>query len=269
MFELIVPAFLAGLLTFVMPCTLPLLPVYISILSGSATRELDTPEKTRRAGRKMIWNGVFFVLGFSIVFILLGFVASSLFQLLGPNFRSSLTSASGFIIVFFGLVIVFMQLAPWLQTRFGLGLPFFSKLQGTYKLQLPEKLKNGTPIASFLVGFTFAFGWSPCIGPILGSLIGLAANSDTGFQGVLLLGVFSVGLAIPFILIALLLSFGIKTLSYIRGLNKYSGKISVVGGTVMILIGVLIATGDYNRFFIDIDTQLTNTINYEGILDRL
>ena len=141
-------------------------------------------------------------------------------------------------------------------------LPF---LQVDRRLKLPAFLKVGKPGSSLAIGGAFAFGWTPCVGPILGSILLLASTSATAFQGALLLTVFSVGLAIPFLLVALGFSHATK---YIEKITKYLQWVSIVGGVFLILLGLLLVTDQFG-LTIQYGYELLDFINYEGLLDYL
>ena len=237
----IIPAFIAGILTFLAPCTLPLVPAYLSFISGNS--------KTRL---KIFLNGVFYMLGFSAVFIVLG----SLFGLGGAallEYRFLLTRVGGIFVILFGIFL----LAPT--------LPIFHFLLPERQIAGLNKLKPGSPLSSFIFGSTFAFGWSPCIGPILGTVLTLAASSATVGKGALLLSVFSLGLALPFLATAL--AVGFATTQFAK-FSKYLSVVSVVGGIFLILLGIMMLfdafelwTSFFYRFF--------NFINYDALLDYL
>lgn len=247
--SLIIPAFIAGLLTFLAPCTLPLVPGYLSFISGVSGSDLQNPTTARQARRKIFYNGLLYVIGFSAVFILLG----TLFGLGGValiKYRIWLSRVGGIFVIFFGLYMLNI-----------LKLPLFNFLDAE-KHMGSRFLKPGKPASSFLFGSVFAFGWTPCIGPILGSILTLAAASATVGQGAVLLAVFSLGLAVPFLLIAA----GVGSVGGFLG--KISKYLNVIGGLFLIFLGVLLVT---NRFgiWISYAYRIFDFINYERILDYL
>lgn len=203
-------AFLFGILSFFSPCVLPLVPGYLTIFSGT-----DNTIQSRLRG------SLEFCLGFSIVFISLAAIASSVGSFFTRN-SSSLGMVSGIIIIFFGTLLLF----PTVNMKY-----FYS---ANY-----VDLKKFSTFKNFVLGLTFAFGFTPCIGPVLGALLTLTSNSDTLNRGIGLLVSFSIGLTIPFILISLLAGkFSMKSKIF-KTFQKYSSKIS---GLVLITIGVLIFT---------------------------
>lgn len=226
--SLIIPAFIAGLLTFLAPCTFPLLPAYISFIGGTSVQELQN-SKNSLVRRKIFLNGVFYVLGFSLVFIALG----SLFGLGGGalfQYRNILTKVGGVLVIIFGLFMTGLLNIPALNFLNYEKRPIF------------RSLKPGTPVSALLFGATFAVGWTPCVGPVLGSILTLAAASATVAQGAFLLGVFSLGLAIPFLIIAASSGWAF---AYLKKVNRYLHIISVIGGILLIILGILLLTGQF------------------------
>jgi len=203
-------AFMFGALSFFSPCVLPLVPGYLTIFSGT-----DNSLQSRLKG------SIEFCLGFSIVFISLAAIASSVGSFFTRN-SSTLGMVSGVIIIFFGVLLLF----PTLNMKY-----FYSS---NY-----VDLKNFSTFKNFILGLTFAFGFTPCIGPVLGALLTLTSNSETLNQGIGLLVGFSIGLSIPFITISILSGkLNLKNRIFVA-FQKYSSKIS---GVVLIAIGTLIFT---------------------------
>ncbi|MBI2046362.1 MAG: sulfite exporter TauE/SafE family protein [Parcubacteria group bacterium] len=249
-FSLVIPAFIAGVLTFLAPCTLPLVPGYLGFISGVSAQDLQDPLKSKSARKKIFLNGLLFVVGFSLVFILLG----SLFGLGGSvlaQYRIWLSRIGGIFVILFGLFMMGVLRLPFLNVEKNIGRI--------------KALKPGNPASSLIFGATFAFGWTPCVGPILGSILTLAAASATVGQGAFLLSVFSLGLAVPFLIIAI----GIGSASnHISKLSKYLNIISMIGGLFLIFLGILLLTnklGVWIAYFY----QWFNFINYERLLDYL
>lgn len=250
-FSLIVPAFIAGILTFLAPCTLPLVPGYLGFISGSSLEDLKDPEKSKKARWKIFLNGFFFMLGFSAVFIIMGTLVGFVGATLLAPYRLLLGRIGGVFVIIFGL---FMLSA--------LKIPFLMKEK---QLKAPALFKQGKPANSFILGSAFAFGWTPCVGPILGSVLLLASTSTTALQGGLMLTVFSSGLAVPFLLIAA----GIGSASaYITKLSKYLNIISIIGGIFLIFLGILLFTNKLG-IWIAYFYQFFGFINYESLLDYL
>ena len=226
-------AFLAGILMFLAPCTLPIIPgylVFIAAVPAEASGEGGVKEGVIRMSnsarrRRILLNAVAFVLGFSVVFILLGTFAAAIGSHLGTS-RQIISRASGLIIILFGLMMLNL-----------IRLPFVG---GEWHAKIPKFLSVGRWESSLLIGALFAFGWSPCIGPILGTVLLFATTSATAWQGALLLSVFSLGLGLPFILTALLIDTAAVQFSK---WGKAITILSSVGGILLVVLGFLILFG--------------------------
>lgn len=254
-FPLAIPAFLAGFLMFLAPCTLPLVPGYLAFISGVSVHDANKKKETvGYLRKKILWNALFYVLGFSIVFILLGTFLSSLGRLGLGNYRFYLEKVSGALILILGLYMTHL-----------FDLPFFRFLARDRHFTFTQKLAPGKPFSSFLFGATFALGWSPCVGPILGSILLLASTSGTILEGTFLLAVFSLGLAVPFLLVALGIGQATKI---IRQMSRYLSLFSIVGGVFIAILGFLVLTGNmgaWTGFFY----RIFSFINYENLLNYL
>ena len=213
----------AGLLSFFSPCTVPLLPVYISQFSSvGATDE----ESSVRRRLRVMFKSALFVAGISVCFILLGFGAGAL---------GAVISSKTFMVVM-GLIVIVLGLH---QT----GLVHIKWLSYQKKVELKRSSKADY-LGSFLLGLTFSFGWTPCIGPVLGTILGLSATSSQPLYGGFLMAIYSLGFLVPFLVLAL---FSDVLLVKVRKLNRYLGKIKVAGGVIIILMGILLMTGSLNR----------------------
>lgn len=249
--SLIIPTFIAGVLTFLAPCTLPLVPGYLGFISGSSLDDLKDPTKAKKARWKIFLNGFFFMLGFSAVFIIMGTLVGFIGATLLAPYRLWLGRIGGVFVIIFGLFMLNILKLPFLQREF--------------QIKTPALLSRGRASNSFILGSAFAFGWTPCVGPILGSVLLLASTSTTAFQGGLMLTIFSAGLAIPFLLIAL----GIGSASrHIQNISKYLNTVSVIGGLFLIFIGILLLTGNIG-LLISYGYRLFQFINYDKLLDYL
>ena len=217
-------AFVAGILSFLSPCVLPLVPGYVSLISGSTVDALQTED--RKISRTVMLNSLLFIAGFSIVFIMLGAVATSLGQLT-RQYHNILAKVAGAVIVIFGL-----------------HLTGIFKINALYSDKRMHGVKgSSTPFGSFIIGFAFAFGWTPCIGPILATILVFAGSQDTVFKGILLLAVYSLGLAVPF----LLTSLGVQRfMAFYTRFRRHLHTVEVVSGVLLIIFGVLIATGRFS-----------------------
>lgn len=242
--SLIIPAFIAGILTFLAPCTLPLVPGYLGFISGVSLEDLKDPGKARVARLKIFYNGLLYVIGFSLVFIVLG----SLFGLGGAalvKYRIWLSRIGGLFVIFFGLYMLGI-----------LKLPTF---------RLAPQITPGRPFSSFLFGATFAFGWTPCVGPILGSVLLLASTQATVGTGAFLLFVFSLGLAIPFLLIALGIG---KAAGYLGKLARTLRIVEIIGGLFLIFLGALLVTDKF-ALWLGYAYRIFDFIDYDKLLDYL
>jgi cytochrome c-type biogenesis protein len=254
-FSLIIPAFIAGVLTFLAPCTLPLVPAYLGFISGTSAKDLEDRSKSGKIRRLVIMNGAMYVLGFSTIFIFMGLVfgvgGSAILQ-----YRDVLTKVGGGFIVFFGLYLMHFF------DRFKFFKNYFEKER---KINVVSKLKPGSPFSSLIFGATFAFGWTPCVGPILASILFLASSTATVWQGGLLLAVFSLGLGLPFMLLAV----GIGHASYaVRKLSKILPYISFIGGVFLLILGTLLVTG-YISVWLEWSYGLFKFMQFDGLLDYL
>ncbi len=221
----LVAAFIAGLLSFLSPCVLPLIPAYISFIAGVSIEELTSEGNKPGLVFGAVFNSLFFVLGFSLVFIILGASASTLGKF------------------FLGRLQLFSKLAGVVIILFGLHLCHLLPLKFLYyekKLHL-EKKPAGL-LGSFLVGTAFAFGWTPCIGPILAGILAYAGTQETMYQGISLLAAYSLGLGLPFILTALSIN---AFLVFFDKIKKYFTYIEKASGVLLILVGLLILSDNF------------------------
>ncbi len=216
---LIPAAFLAGVLMFLAPCTLPIVPGYLAFIAGVA------PGEEKRSRGRIVRNAFAFVIGFSVVFVLLGTFAGLLGAAVAP-WRDIIGRVAGVIIVLFGLTM--------------LGLLRLPILTAEYRARIPKFLTIGKPQSSALIGVLFALGWSPCIGPILGTIL-FVASSTSPFAGALLLTVFSIGLGLPFILSAIFID---RFSSSLARWGRTTQILSYIGGVVLVVLGILMALGN-------------------------
>lgn len=216
----ILTAFVFGLLSFVSPCVLPIIPGYISFISGKSLQDMTGDDAS--AKRAMLSNTIVFILGFTIVFVLMGAAATSIGQFLNENL-TLISKIAGAIIIIFGLHMIGI---------FKIGFLNYEK-----RFHLQDK-KLGI-LGSFTVGSAFAFGWTPCIGPILAGILAIASQQETVYQGIVLLFVYSLGLGIPFFLTALSIN---KFFSVFNRIKKHFHTIEVVGGMMLVAVGILMMT---------------------------
>ena len=216
-------AFLAGLISFFSPCVLPLIPGYISYISGTSLDKIKEKERNL-----IIFKTIFFTLGFSFVFITLGSAATFVGKIFLTN-SNILRIVAGIIIIFFSLQIMRI-----------INFNFMNKDIRFFTNKYSDNLTF-----PFILGAAFGFGWTPCIGPILGSIITLAALEENIGKGTLLLSSYSLGLAIPFIISGVLFD---KFLLFSKSFRKYISIITKIGGTILLLTGIAILTNQLQVF---------------------
>lgn len=215
-----IAAFVAGFVSFISPCVLPLIPVYLSFVSGVSMKELQ--EGQTDSWKRVVGSSVLFVLGFSIIFVGLGASASQLGHYLG-DYRPVLLRVGGALVMVMGLVFVGAAKIPFLQQE--------------------RKFHVANKPAGFLgpivVGMAFGFGWTPCVGPFLGTILSYAADSTTVTRGMGLLLTYSLGLGLPLLLTALAFSRALVAFQWIK---RHYGIVNVASGSMLILMGALLLT---------------------------
>ena len=209
-------SFLEGIITFVSPCLLPMLPIYVSYFAGGGERNI----------KRVVQNALSFILGFTVVFILLGALAGSFGRLL-REYKTVANLITGLIVVFFGLNFL-----------------------GVFKLQIFKGFRLGKNdqlgfISSFLFGVVFSVGWTPCVGAFLGSALMLAANRGSVLEGILMLLSYSVGLGIPFFISAVLID---KLKGAFGFIKKHYSVVNAISGVLLLVVGVLMAIGLFGKF---------------------
>lgn len=216
-------ALLAGLASFLSPCILPMIPSYLAFITGISLEELSQDQNLKKVRKSVITNSLFFILGFSILFIAMGASATFLGKFLSRNIRW-LEIIGGSLVVILGL-----------------------HFAGLFKIKFLDREKkihlNKKPLGLFgtvLVGMAFGAGWTPCVGPILGSILTMAAATQDITKGIILLISYSIGLGIPFLLAGLLIH---KFFEYFKTIQKYFRVITLVGGILLVIIGILLITG--------------------------
>ncbi|MDA3847402.1 MAG: sulfite exporter TauE/SafE family protein [Vallitaleaceae bacterium] len=225
--------FVAGLLSFFAPCILPLLPVYIGILAGDSKTKSSIRIGKLDINLIAVLRTFIFVAGLSTSFIILGF---------GIGALGSLIYSQTFLIIIGAIVIILgIHQTGLIKIRF---------LEKQKKLEVKGS-KRSDLLGTYLLGFTFSFGWTPCIGPILGAVLGISASGGQAAYGGLLMFVYAMGLMIPFMIISL---FSEVLLTKVKKLNKHMGKIKVVGGIIIILMGILLMTDKLNEIVVFFET---------------
>ena len=218
----VLTAFAAGVISFLSPCVLPLVPGYVSYVAGgsAADREMGSGMLPRI---KALGLSLYFVLGFSTIFVLLGASATALGQLL-LSYRYELNIVSGVVVIIFGLFVTGLMRWSWM----------------TRDVRFHAALEGGRPLSAYVLGLAFAFGWTPCIGPILGAILTVSAATATVGGGVVLLAIYSLGLGVPFLLAALFTDALARRLRHVGRVGRW---LQVAAGGAMVLMGVAMVTG--------------------------
>jgi cytochrome c-type biogenesis protein len=219
-------ALLAGVLSFLSPCVLPIVPPYLAYMGGITMSDID--QDARRARRKALLAAVFFVLGLSTVFVFLGFTASIFGQFFLQN-QILLAQIAGAVIIIFGLHFLGVFRIPLLDQE----------------ARLDAGDRGGSAFGAYVLGLAFAFGWTPCIGPQLGAILSIAATEASVARGTALLGVYAVGLGIPFLLAAAFID---RAMVVLGRLKRHMKTIERVMGVLLIAVGVALMTGAFSSF---------------------
>ena len=220
---------LAGLVSFLSPCVLPLVPPYLGYLGGTTIEELGRKDEINSGlWRRVVLASLFFVLGFTTVFVGLGATASLFGQWIQAH-RSQLSVAAGIVVILFGLHF--------------LGLLRVNLLYRSARIHV--EAKRATFLGAYAMGLAFAFGWTPCIGPVLASVLAVAANEASLGAGVRLLLVYSLGLGIPFVLAAVAIG---PFLGFLKRFRRHLGRVEQAMGVLLVAAGVLMLTGSLNAF---------------------
>src|SRR6202046_1122324 len=216
-------AFIAGLISFLSPCVLPLVPGYLSLISGVGIEELKS--RQGQLMRRVMVNSIGFILGFSVGFITLGAISTEIGQM-AARYKHTLAILAGVVIIIFGLHLtgIFKIKALYTDTR------------------LHSAKGSSPPLGAFVIGFALAFGWTPCLGPILTAILTIAGEQDTLVKGILLLAVYSLGLAVPFLLTSLLMERFLKFYSRFR---SHMHALEVASGALLIGLGILLVIGRF------------------------
>ena len=210
----------AGVLSFLSPCVLPIVPPYLAFMAGTSMDGLGRDRRTLRAAG-------FFVLGLSTVFLLLGLAASTLGRAL-LGYQRELGMVAGAVIVIFGLNFLGVVRIPFLARE----------------ARFESRGAAGTAFGAYLFGLAFAFGWTPCIGPVLGAILSLAAQGGSAGRGLLLMAGYALGLGLPFLLTALFLG---RALHLMAGLKRHMRTVERVMGLLLVAVGLLMLTGGFSR----------------------
>jgi cytochrome c-type biogenesis protein len=223
----ILTALAAGAISFLSPCVLPLVPGYISYVAGNAA-VAGGPSQVISNRLSTLLLSTWFVLGFSTIFVALGASATAISRLL-LSYRYETNIIGGAIIIVFGLFMTGLVWLPWLQREF----------------RFHGNLPGGRPLGAYILGLAFGFGWTPCIGPVLGTILTVSALSSTASNGIALLSIYSVGLGVPFLLSALFTESLAKRL---KGMKRTGRLLQIAAGVIMMVMGVAMMTGTMTTF---------------------
>ena len=217
-------ALLAGMLSFLSPCVLPIVPPYMAYMSGIAVGDMEVDT----ARRKAILPALFFVMGLSTVFLFLGFTASAFGAFFLQN-QLLFSRISGLVVIVFGLHFLNVYRIPILDRE----------------ARLDAGDRGGSAAGAYVLGLAFAFGWTPCIGPQLGAILSIAASEASIARGTLLLGIYALGLGVPFLLVALFMG---RSMAVMNRLKRHMVAIERAMGGLLLFVGVMLLTGAFTRF---------------------
>jgi len=218
-------ALIGGLVSFLSPCVLPIVPPYLAYMSGVSIGEIQGSAAARR---KAIVAALFFVMGLSTVFLLLGFTASAFGAFVLQN-QELFAQVSGVVVIVFGLHFLSVFRIPLLDRE----------------ARMDAGQSGGSAAGAYVLGLAFAFGWTPCIGPQLGAILSLAASEASVARGTFLLGVYAIGLGVPFLLAAIFLN---RSMTVMNKLKRHMGLIEKCMGGLLILVGFMLVTGLFSTF---------------------
>jgi cytochrome c-type biogenesis protein len=218
-------AMAGGILSFLSPCVLPIVPPYLAYMAGAS---LDELERRPGADRRIARTAFFFVLGLSTVFLMLGMAASA-FGSLFLQYQREMAIAAGIVIICFGLHFLGILRIPLLNRE----------------ARLEARGETGTAIGAYILGLAFAFGWTPCIGPVLGSILALAAQEGSVGRGMTLMGFYAIGLGLPFLLAGIFLR---RAMGIMSRLKRHMATIERSMGALLLLVGIALLTGWFTQF---------------------
>jgi len=218
-------ALIGGLISFLSPCVLPIVPPYLAYMSGVSIGEIQGSSAARQ---KAILAALFFVLGLSTVFLLLGFTASVFGAFVLQN-QELFAQVSGVVVIIFGLHFLSIFRIPILDRE----------------ARVEAGKSGGSALGAYVLGLAFAFGWTPCIGPQLGAILSLAASEASVARGTFLLGIYAMGLGVPFLLAAIFLN---RSMTIMNKLKRHMGMIEKAMGGLLLLVGIMLVTGLFTNF---------------------
>lgn len=218
-------ALLAGVLSFLSPCVLPIVPPYLAYMGGISMQDMTS---AGRARHRAILPALFFVMGLSTVFLLLGFTASTMGHLFLRN-AEVFGQIAGAVVIVFGLHFLGVFRIPFLMRE----------------ARIDAGDRGGSAFGAYVLGLAFAFGWTPCIGPVLGAILSLAATEATVARGTAMLGVYALGLGLPFLLAAIFVQ---RSMALMQRLRPHMGLIEKIMGLMLLAVGIALVTGAFSAF---------------------
>lgn len=221
----LIVALLAGVISFLSPCVLPIVPPYLAYMGGISMADM---KDDRVSNKPAVIAAVFFALGLSTVFIFLGFAASAFGQIF-LQYQDVMGKIAGGVILIFGLHFLGIFTIPFLQRE----------------ARLDAGDQGGSAFGAYVLGLAFAFGWTPCIGPILGAILSLAAQEASITRGMLLLGTYAIGLGLPFIVAAIFIN---RAIGFMNRFKRHMGLIEKIMGGMLVVVGIMLITGAFTRF---------------------
>jgi len=222
----ILVALLAGVLSFISPCVLPIIPPYLAYMGGITMNQL-TDRTDRSSRRPAVIASMFFVLGLSTVFMFLGFAASAFGRFFLQN-QVLFSQIAGGVIIIFGLHFLGLFRIPFLMRE----------------ARIDAGDKGGSALGAYVLGLAFAFGWTPCIGPILGTILSLSAQETSMTRGMILMVFYAIGLGVPFIISAMFIN---RAMGVMNRLKRHMGLIEKLMGVLLLLVGLMMITGTFSR----------------------
>ncbi|MFN4057258.1 MAG: cytochrome c biogenesis CcdA family protein [Roseinatronobacter sp.] len=218
-------ALMAGILSFLSPCVLPIVPPYLAYMGGISMQDMTSDGQTRR---RAILSALFFVMGLSTVFLLLGFTASTMGHLFLRN-AELFGQIAGVVVIVFGLHFLGVFRIPFLMRE----------------ARIDAGDRGGSAFGAYVLGLAFAFGWTPCIGPVLGAILSLAATETSVARGTAMLGVYALGLGLPFLLAAIFVQ---RSMALMQRLKRHMGLIEKIMGLMLLAVGIALVTGAFSAF---------------------
>ncbi|MCF6304961.1 MAG: cytochrome c biogenesis protein CcdA [Rhodobacteraceae bacterium] len=215
-------ALIAGIVSFLSPCVLPIVPPYLAYMAGTSIEDIEAGKN-----RKVIIAALFFVMGLSTVFMLMGIAASALGRTI-LQYQSTMTIAGGIIVMIFGLHFLNIVRIPFLYRD----------------MRMDAGDRGGSILGAYILGVAFAFGWAPCIGPILGTILFLVVEEGSVSKGIIMMSVYAIGLGLPFLLAAVFIG---KSIAMMNRFKKHLGKVERISGLLMWTIGLMMVTGSFSE----------------------